>query len=91
MAGRGWYPAALCTEDLECRDELVAVVERLPRGVRHAVAEALRELDSRYRALTLDDAGRALSVALSVELAVLAARPWYWRRRPRCLPWEGSQ
>ncbi|MFJ8504631.1 hypothetical protein [Streptomyces avermitilis] len=85
---RGWYSAALYREDLDFREQLDAAAKELPLSERERVESVLRELDSRYRDLTVDDQGRALSVGLTAEESNFSGRPWYWHRRPLTLPWD---
>jgi hypothetical protein len=86
----GWYSAAMYQEDLEYRDELQALLDGWSDVDQYGISEALRELDSQYRELTIEDGGRALSAALRRDVGGPAAMSWYWRRRPQPLPWAGD-
>ncbi|MEV6963444.1 hypothetical protein AB0M97_30700 [Streptomyces sp. NPDC051207] len=85
-----WYSAAMYKEDLEYRDSLDVLLRDLPETEREKFGEALRELDSQYRELTIDDGGQAVG-ALGSNAVDLAGRAWYWRRRPQVLPWASGE
>ncbi|MFF2194981.1 hypothetical protein [Streptomyces sp. NPDC058157] len=72
-----WYGAAMYRDDLAARDRLEAALPTLPDPVRTALAA----LDSRFRELTVDDAGKELGADPSTT-------PWYRHRRPTALPWR---
>lgn len=83
----GWYDASMYREALERRDEVEALIAGLPEDDRADAVEALRRIDARYRELTVDDAGAALVRSERTLAPDIAARPWYWHRRPAQLPW----
>lgn len=83
----GWYDASMYRETLESRDEVEALIAEFPQDDSADAMEALRRIDARYRELTVDDAGAALVGTGQVSADEIAARPWYWRRRPAELPW----
>jgi hypothetical protein len=62
------------TNDLSCRDWLALAWPML----RDARATELEALDTRFRAATVEDGGRALSRYFAVE----RKDGWWWRRRP---------
>lgn len=66
------------TNDMACRDWLALVWPMLTERVRDARAEELKALDARFRAATLDDAGRAIGRFYRIE----NKDGWWWRRRP---------
>ncbi|MYW04984.1 hypothetical protein [Streptomyces sp. SID3343] len=83
-----WYPADFYADDLRARD----ILEHLADA---SAADAVREIDGAFTALTCDDAGNALSAALALPGEALRTRGWWWRRQPLELPWpvvasEGS-
>ncbi|MGW4380101.1 hypothetical protein [Kitasatospora sp. NPDC004531] len=80
-----WYPASLYEESLLLRDRLDAA---LRTAAPEAAPALLARLDAAYRRLTVDDGGTALAAALGLPRSALAARGWWWHRRPADLPWE---
>ncbi|MFJ8214180.1 pentapeptide repeat-containing protein [Streptomyces sp. NPDC096033] len=72
-----WYDPGMYRADLEARDRLEAALPTLPAPVR----AALTTLDTRFRELTVDDAGEELGADPSTT-------PWYRHRRPAVLPWR---
>lgn len=83
----GWYGASLYAMDLDFRDEAADLLPVLT-GSDHDAARMVRDLlDVTYRDLTVDDGGAALSAAGLIAAGNIACTPWYWRRRPRSLPW----
>ncbi|WP_405790417.1 hypothetical protein OG753_26695 [Streptomyces sp. NBC_00029] len=87
-----WYGAEMYREDLENRDRLGAAVTGLAADEQTRVDALLVELDARFRDLTVDDDGEALSEALRPDVHDFSSLPWYWRRRPLTPPWvHGAQ
>ncbi|MFC8230528.1 hypothetical protein [Streptomyces sp. NPDC057287] len=82
----GRYPFELYAEDLRTRDGLAE-----PAGAddaeRDLVRRAVAELDEVFRRRTEDDGG-ALLGRLTGSGTAVAARGWWWQRRPSALPWD---
>jgi hypothetical protein len=75
------------TNDLSCRDWLAHAWLLFTQRVRAARQPALAALDERFRAVTVDDGGAALSHYYRVE----RKDGWWWRRRPRILVGEFAE
>ncbi len=86
----GWYGAPMYRETLGRRDELEALIPELPQEDRADAGEALRQIDARFRELTVEDGGAALVEAGEVSAAEMTTRPWYWHRRPAVPPWDDT-
>ncbi|MBB5933927.1 hypothetical protein [Streptomyces zagrosensis] len=87
----GWYAADMYIDDLRARDEATLLARELGGGFEEAASQALIALDAKYDELTVDDGGKALLEASVVSAAEVHEGAWYWRRRPRSLPWRGDQ
>jgi hypothetical protein len=74
----GWYPAEYYREDLQNRDALAAVLERLPPDAAAPLAEATARIDEVFRAGTGEARGSP------------APRGWWWGRVPDPIPWQGG-
>lgn len=82
----GWYPVEYYQEDLECRDELAAAVERLPATAAQRFTDAVNRIDDGFRSVTTKDGARAAAL-FGLDEAELATRSWWWRHLPAPQPW----
>lgn len=87
-ASAGWYAADMYYDDLALRQEAEGLISTLSDSGRGLIEPRLQELDDAYRDFTVDDGGCALAVALNLPGGTLAERAWYWRRRPKRVPWK---
>jgi hypothetical protein len=69
------------TNDLYCRNWLHEAWVLLDDAVLLRYSPRIEELDTRFRAATIDDDGYVLSQFHSIDDPAL----WWWRRRPRIL------
>lgn len=65
--------------DLSCRDWLAQAWPILTQPVREAWHAKIQRIDERFRAVTVDDGGKAISGYIAL------GEGWWWRRRPRKL------
>ncbi|QKW51356.1 hypothetical protein [Streptomyces buecherae] len=86
-----WYSGAIYVDDLKARDEVGLSSKNLEGSIREAVNRTLETLDAKYRELTIDDAGRALSETAAASESDIQQGEWYWRRRPVSLPWSSRE
>ena len=83
----GWYPADYYREDLETRDELEGVAQRLDPDVVQRFTAVLAEIDQAFRDATVETPGAALPEALGGSGPETSHRGWWWHRLPPQLPW----
>lgn len=87
----GWYGADLYEETLRYRDDATEFLPTAPESTRAATRAALDRLDADYRDATIDDNGAALVASGVISIDAMAAKPWYWHRRPAQLPWNPDE
>jgi hypothetical protein len=81
--GGDYYLIDEYVNDLDIRDAL----EGLRAGLPASFGELLDRLDKDFRDVTLEDGGEALRWRVRRSEAETALRHWWWRRRPKDLPW----
>jgi hypothetical protein len=86
-AGSGWCPPDLYRERLEARDGLEGVAPQPAEAIAAELRNALRQLDSTYARLTVEDQKAELAGLLLGPEARQRQLGWWWHRRPEPLPW----
>lgn len=86
-AGSGWCPPDLYRERLEARDGLEGVAPQSAEAIAAELRNALRQLDSTYARLTVEDQQAELAGLLLGPEARQRQLGWWWHRRPDPLPW----
>ena len=85
----GRYPEESYLEDLRTRDALAARLAEAPPALEEPFARAADALDEVFVAHTVFDDGEFLGRATASGTDV-RDRCWWWKRRPRRLPWPQS-
>ncbi|MFB8768749.1 hypothetical protein VSQ78_13645 [Nocardiopsis alba] len=83
----GWYPASMYQDDLKARDEWEEICHRLTEETTAGPTKAMALIDRVFMESTVDDSGDSLVRAGEISAEDIASRPWYWRRRPKGIPW----
>ncbi|MDI5962772.1 hypothetical protein [Streptantibioticus silvisoli] len=87
----GWYGPSLYAADLECRDDITALLPELAEPERDNARTVLAVLDDAYRELTVQDGGAALVASGVIGADLVRGMPWYWQRGPLVLPWDPAE